>query len=476
MDEASVRHCYPGQLRRPLTLLDLWQFLTLKRDHLSALPRETLAIIFELVYELNKDKQMLGAISRSFLPYTRQNQLRKIRITSWRQLELLVDAGNAELGEFIEDLSIVLGPSLASPSPDVEALSPSDAQLVPFLRALTRLRNLEVARYTRLAEILLSPNVPDLFLPSLESLDLHASFHRWPDPFNPAHYNRLGALSSLKVFTLMVARDPNSIHEEEKGDIVEGPSRFGDEPSSAGPSEAATSAELDLTSLVVGGALGHPLASQILDLAPSVVTLDLISEYPATTLAPFFQRLRHPELLGYLAIYNDLGDFGDLAPVDDLLLPLVELDHLLLTAGTFGPSMFTHVLPLLPLTGLQFGLWASASTSQIIGLLEGPSRISTLETLTLDMVEAGKRGTRIREEAGGALCPSTVEGAYDDWERAEWLPELPREGAEQIAQAAKRAGVTVEGDMMDALQVEIEYDTEIEYARSLREAEREVEV
>lgn len=92
------------------------------------------------------------------------------------------------------------------------------------------------------------------------------------------------------------------------------------------------------------------------------------------------------------------------------------------------------------------------------------------------MVEAGRRGTRIREEAGGALCPSTVEGAYDDWERAEWLPELPREGAEQIAQAAKRAGVTVEGDMMDALQVEIEYDTEIEYARSLREAEREVEV
>lgn len=132
MEEASVCPCSPIRPRRSLTFVDL-QSPSLERDHLSTHPRETLATIFDLVYKLYEDKQMLGAIGRSLLPYTRQNQLKKVRIKSYRQLELLVE-GAAELGEFIEELSVVMGPASPGPLlpvPGVEELSPSKPSSCP---------------------------------------------------------------------------------------------------------------------------------------------------------------------------------------------------------------------------------------------------------------------------------------------------------------------------------------------------------
>ncbi|ORY53392.1 hypothetical protein BCR35DRAFT_310531 [Leucosporidium creatinivorum] len=453
----------------------------LERDHLSTLPRETLASIFDLVFELNIGKQMTGAINRSLLPYTRHNQLKRVRIWSWRQLELLVD-GAAELGEFIEELSLAMGPLFADVlqlPQDVEEPSPSNAELVPFLRTLKRLRNLAIKRTTRLAELILSPQVSDHSFPSLNSLELDASFSHWPNPFEPCHWTQLDALSSLQSFTLMVARDPSSIYEPEEGVIVEevdSPNADGDgaraadsaQEGSCACEEGKKSAQPYIENLVLCGALGHPLASRILEIAPKPITLVLIYEFGTSTFASFLQQLRHPERICSLSIYNDVPD-EDEEHVDDLLHPFSQLDNLTLSAGTFGPSLFTRFLrnPL-PLSHLTFGPDAPVTAMQLLGLIEGSSRLSLLETLTLDMVNETCRGTRIQEDAGGVLCSSTEDGVYDDWVRTDWEPWLPREGAEQVVRAGKKAGVEVKGRVLDALRVEAEYEAEVEYARSLR--------
>lgn len=152
--------------------------------------------------------------------------------------------------------------------------------------------------------------------------------------------------------------------------------------------------------------------------------------------------------------------------MDDL--PFVELNDLALTAGTFGPSLITHVLrDPLPLARPTFGPWSQASTTQLLGLLADPSRLSSLKIVVLDIVMEPKRGTRIVEDTGGQPCSLTDDGVYGDWERAEWYPWLPREGAEQVVQAGRKAGVKVKGEVVKALQVEAEYEAEVEYARSL---------
>lgn len=92
---------------------------------------------------------------------------------------------------------------------------------MPFLRTLQCLRDLSIARSTRLAELLLSPQISEHPFPSLSTLELDASFSNWPNPFDPPHFARLYAFSSLQSFTLMVARDLNTIHEKQELEVVE---------------------------------------------------------------------------------------------------------------------------------------------------------------------------------------------------------------------------------------------------------------
>lgn len=335
--------------------------------------------------------------------------------------------------------------------PDVEAETPTDDQLVAYWGTLTRATKLRVNGSSRIAQLLLSPHAAATVLPALQSLCLSAEFASWPNPFDPFHYKHLIEYHELITFTILIQRHANTIFDEEEEPLRTSDASREDsaeaeelEPEEGSPGGSRSENQLpDIAYISVAGALGHPAAVRILAIAPRPYGLELLAFGDIASFVPFLDAHTDPRCLTSLFLCN--GHCASTAPIDHALLRFTSLQRLSLTAETRGPDLFTKVLTnTLPIIYLTLAQGMDVSTADVLGLLEGPTRLRTLKELTLDLIDEGDEGE---------MGDDPLEG----WTMPDWTMVFPREGAGSVLAAADKAGVVVTGRVAQAMKVEQAY-------------------
>jgi len=99
-------------------------------------------------------------------------------------------------------------------------------------------------------------------------------------------------------------------------------------------------------------------------------------------------------------------------------------------------------------------------------LVTGSTKIKTLKEVVLDVVH-GDRGRTIPRELARKEMAKWV-GLKFHWEIPCWTDEFSRDGFEEFLALAKREGIKVTGDAVEAL--EIDDECEVEYYRSVLES------
>jgi len=102
-----------------------------------------------------------------------------------------------------------------SPSPQTEIqdpLIPSDEQITRYLfPSLENVVDASVSGSSRLASLILRPEVAAFHLPKLSVLNLSSTFTSIDDPFDPSYYSTLPYYTDLGRLNLKVLRSSQSI-------------------------------------------------------------------------------------------------------------------------------------------------------------------------------------------------------------------------------------------------------------------------
>lgn len=206
-------------------------------------------MIFKHVRELNGEQQMVGAISKHLLPYTRANLLHMVRVRSYSSLALLVRAINDSevLGDYVELLFLALvipraqwdDSNIDSDGPELVHRELQDPRTITnrsfdsFFRRLHRIRLLSIMGCpVRLAKLLLSPQIVHGAMPMLDSLSLGGKFAAWANPLAVRHYEHVEC-SSIFSLCLDFYRTLESIRDNESDTPEEDEDDDEDETSSS---------------------------------------------------------------------------------------------------------------------------------------------------------------------------------------------------------------------------------------------------
>ncbi|ORY91481.1 hypothetical protein BCR35DRAFT_298652 [Leucosporidium creatinivorum] len=484
------------------------------KDHLSSLPPELLRPIFHLTQE--DGPQPLAPLNRSLLSLGREALFERVVISSSPQLELFVEAVRAgAVGGYIEQLELEISQQTEDGEETIAEIvgsedggTPSDEALVECFAQLNQLTSLKVIGSSRIAALVLSYRVARSSLPALGGLTLAASFKDWSNPFNPEHYKQLGRYGGrtglgLDYFDITILRDIDSITEtppsshpsapsSESQSVDESPGstvsaeqvesleateaeddlkREDDEPEGTdedGYSFASTDDENfgvelpPLSAARVAGPLSHPFALDLADLTRDNIATIIVSTSPLPSFRPFLEPTFCPELLRSLILRKIYGG-GGLDPLDDLLLSFTALEELELAKGTFSPSLFTQILPTRPISRLVFGLEAEVTSQQLLDLVHGPQRLSSLKVLCLDVVN-GTKGTAV----GMMPYLGTEDWLYPDWILPRWPEGLTRRSVEELVRIAEKEGIRVEGTTLEAMKVEDAHEEELDWVNMMR--------
>jgi len=163
-----------------------------------------------------------------------------------------------------------------------------------------------------------------------------------------------------------------------------------------------------------------------------------------------------------------LADSFDIA-CDDLLPQFSNLVHLSLGDGTISESLHSYLRQLPQLASLRLGpdTHLYIDPTDFLSLLEGPTRLPALQSLTHDCL-GGKAGKRV--EVGDEVQEEVSSGMKaDGWERPrldERLIEEPDPWA--ILRACQVSGIELAGDPTSAPQIKEDYNLEKANRSALR--------
>ncbi|GAA6009257.1 hypothetical protein JCM10207_004325 [Rhodosporidiobolus poonsookiae] len=157
---------------------------------------------------------------------------------------------------------------------------------------------------------------------------------------------------------------------------------------------------------------------------------------------------------------------GDNTPVDELegatnasdptsvFARLSNLETLFIEGkGHVSDSYITALCPT-PLEQLRIEE-TGISAAALLSLIEGPAELEHLARLTLDTV-FGEFGERWHD------CEGSSSRFEEGWVLPEWPDDFSRDDYFEIALAASRVGIELEGTVVEALQVEERYEKECE--------------
>ncbi|GAA5949645.1 hypothetical protein JCM10213_001339 [Rhodosporidiobolus nylandii] len=411
--------------------------LFLLQDRLSNLPVELLERIFELVYE--DEDTTTGAISRALLPFDRAERFKRVEIKSIWNVEKLVELLSAKphLRPLVKSIRFEY---YWHDSDELEA-----AVAVAVLPLLPSFSHLEVTpNCASLVPFILSPQLVDsslhglsllaLPIPCLESPDDLSMFSRIPPTVTSVALECRGEAMDYLALALQTY---------------------------AGP----TTAPSVLRVAVTGFGLNYPPLAALLNFFPSLVNLEFDDEAdePAfERVLPLVSRSLSSLTLRTIPCFDAYSD-----PCDQCLTHFTSLSHLDLGEGIFNhATLFTNLRALPSLSSLAFGCGAIVETSELRALVDGPTRHPSLRRLTLDMLNQGKRGYRVRVEGGGRPHPEATERSKrvaPGWIVPEYTDPDPRfstSSVEDLLRVGAANGVEVEGTAVDSLEVYYEWRAE----------------
>lgn len=182
----------------------------------------------------------------------------------------------------------------------------------------------------------------------------------------------------------------------------------------------------------------------------------------------------HP-FLCELHIYEDIVNYGITQEKSDnypgpitSIYPVIsrfkDLQELTLSARVFTKELFCFIRDPLPLRCLTLGYMASVTTSDLKQLFipDSPAHLSTLESLTLDVVWGMVADDRVAD-LGPYYDPQMENFApYGGWAIPSWQSGFSREDLEELIELGEKYGIEVDGNAVLAIEVEEEFEFEMD--------------
>ncbi|GAA5904783.1 hypothetical protein JCM6882_008372 [Rhodosporidiobolus microsporus] len=431
-------------------------------DYLSRLPAELLSDIFKLAYP-DKQPKPSAPLSKGLLPFFLEVVYRTIKVETYDKLDKLCTTliETKRRGELVRDLKVWIRMATYEGEPGADErddpLTPSNDKLTSAFKRLTNLRDLFFSGSTRLVLLVLSPQVAGNCFPQLDELFLMSPFHGINDPFHLSLYTNLVFYDSLDSFNLVVMRSGATIEPFAK--------------ESASPGIAFP----PLGHLQLDGPLGaSPGVPGLLAAFGYICHLELLDTDSTPSLLPLLDAVEEPENICSLTLRSFEGWYD--SKLTDALLRFPRLDRLEVGGNCASPSpAFYDILRQLPLLDhLCLALDADVSAAELDALIRsGPRKHKVLKHLTFDQT-SGKIGTRIFEDANGVPYAGGdwgEEGLYPDWELPTWGDEMSRSEFEKLLLLAKREGVEVDGDAIEAIEVDEAFVAEMDFLAGFEDGE-----
>ncbi|GAA5909798.1 hypothetical protein JCM6882_002677 [Rhodosporidiobolus microsporus] len=410
-------------------------------DRLSTLPVELVERIFELAYE-DKKHTATGPISRALLPFDRKERFKHVEVKSTEQFVRLVSTvREISVHKFIR--------TLACTGVEDTLAAPSEQEIKFFLGRLSRLSHLALkSACAPILRVVLSAFYARVHPPSLTSVTFCPSAH-WDNPVDPSNFARPATFRTLTCLNLELELDPEHVAQL---------------PYQLSPVALPFVEHLTLHRSVVDLSAVATLANS----CPSLQSLELDS----TVLVTHFHSLI-PLLLPQLRSLRlklspcPTWPLPAQHPCDHLLHQFSQLTELHLGNGHFSHHTLLASLSALPsLSRLTFGRGACVFMHVLLAFVDGSTRLPSLSTLTLDIVERGTRGQRLPDDLGGKLHP---DGSYETFRMAPGWTEPPFDLAFpffspwdliDLVAAGQAQGVVVGGEAIEAAHVFIVFREE----------------
>jgi len=210
-----------------------------------------------------------------------------------------------------------------------------------------------------------------------------------------------------------------------------------------------------------GAAADIEVIKILIDACPSILHLELQSTFEGGL--EFATRLPLlPVTLRSLSLH---GDSISEAPIDSILPRLSQLQFLRLGHGCYGRTIYSALLQLPLLAHIHLGP-GELDTAGFLSLITGSTRLSLLQTITLDF-DTGIQGFKIARPSSAdfsivaelnrckiELLDWTLPGAEDG-------DSFDQAGVQQVVEAAKEHGIKVEGSVFAALETLNSWGTEL---------------
>jgi hypothetical protein len=488
------------------------------RDRLSSMSPELLSHIFAL-------SRYREPITGPLLPYTRANLYRDVYVWEVEKLQAFCDtiAMDPRLGALVRRCRLQV---------NQQPRMPTRLAMVALYQSLKNLDRLDVCGHQ--SDWILSHDVASSCFPRLRELRLDSSYF-FDDPrdcLNPSRFACLEHYSQLEVLAVSALSDKDYLKDfygsesEEEEEVSEGELQEeagidgergregkwrGGMTAEGDDTRAVQQTVVDQSALVActicrtagprldpstaSADAGDPVFSSINELVchtriDAPCTLPFIEHFQNLTRLSLsdYQIQGDRSFAPFLSVYNRASSIKHLkltaddemvfvGAMDDILVGLerfTALDSLdldLRACGSASVQFLPDPLPLNHLT-LQINNENLSSASLTALLRPGPSRLSSLKTLTLDGIDAAT-GTRI-EEAGPW---------YDSWSiipepHPDWILPLDRSGtlklkdAEDLVKLAKENGVEVKGAVLVAIKVQRAWNHDVRLAASWEDDHR----
>ncbi|GAA5854382.1 hypothetical protein JCM5353_001774 [Sporobolomyces roseus] len=439
-------------------------------DRLSQLPNELLDCIFDLSHTI--DETLSGPLSKRLLPFFHRTFYREILVTSYYRLNKLCTTASNNSGLFSLTRRLDIKIEMMEPGEDrsgwreiKDSRITSDDTLKHLLFQLTALEELEIEGSARLAlQSMLSESESEEakkfpFCKKLTALDLTSTFAFIEDPFEQLLYTGLRQYDKLTSLSFDV-RKPDSrslIHP-----ILVDEYRFRHHVK-APPVDFSSLRDLSLT----GSFARSTCPKQFIKRCTSLETLALNETGRVCTLGGILDHLPHPDHIKHLELW--LSD-DDAEEVDGRTLQQIPRFIDLKTIVVQGPWVplspdFYFTLSQLPLEWISFKSDTEVSLEQLLRLVSGPEKMSTLKRITLDNVDAVRGDALPRDHGDEAVRDADLIGL--GWNLADWAESFTREGLKRFLEVAEMENVKVDGYAVTALDIEDAWEAEMEYYRSV---------
>ncbi|GAA5974753.1 hypothetical protein JCM5350_001277 [Sporobolomyces pararoseus] len=442
-------------------LLTSFSFPQPNLDYLSPLPATILKCIFDIAQ--SSETPLVTPLARRYLQFQQEPLFHRVSLKSYEQLDELCKTAETKpnLMRCIAHLHVDIkleqaaGLDWKSPSETKDPLVPSDEQLRKTLfPLLSNTLDISISGSSRLASLILRPEVAAFSLPKLVHLHLCSTFADLDDPFHPSYYSRLSYYTNLHHLSLSVRRNPLSIRLSSK------------------PAPPVLQLDHCIVSLELSGPLtvSQPSVERILRQIGYFDSLKLRDECQNSVIFEFLDVVAEIDCswdfsaldLSALGLGSTRSKQARVASFSEFR----SLSHLSVGGACSTASSCNSTLQDSAIGVLAFREEAEVDLDKLTELIKGSEKIETLETIILDTVK-GKIGNRIEEER--APYRDGIDGEYQtypDWEFPRWREGFSRRGSEKLWRVAERNGVQLRGSAMDALEVEDEYEEELEILRA----------